>query len=143
MHFVSFQVGTWNPANGLNITEIAKGRGPNVTDSLSNRSLIVTTVLVGDHKPVFPPYPQPPGLADPSKIQAGARRSPEPWGKLSPRRVVDQGWACAGLVPGSGWPTAGHQALPAVGGSTWGMPGSTRTHRDLGLAVTILFLSLS
>uniref|UniRef100_A0A8B9VYX6 Glutamate receptor n=1 Tax=Anas zonorhyncha TaxID=75864 RepID=A0A8B9VYX6_9AVES len=45
MHFVSFQVGTWNPANGLNITEIAKGRGPNVTDSLSNRSLIVTTVL--------------------------------------------------------------------------------------------------
>uniref|UniRef100_A0A8C3GHT2 Glutamate receptor n=1 Tax=Cairina moschata TaxID=8855 RepID=A0A8C3GHT2_CAIMO len=39
------KVGTWNPANGLNITEIAKGRGPNVTDSLSNRSLIVTTVL--------------------------------------------------------------------------------------------------
>lgn len=42
----SFQVGTWNPSNGLNITEISKGRGPNVTDSLSNRSLIVTTVLV-------------------------------------------------------------------------------------------------
>jgi len=45
----SFQVGTWNPSNGLNITEISKGRGPNVTDSLSNRSLIVTTVLVRDH----------------------------------------------------------------------------------------------
>lgn len=36
----------WSPAEGLNITEVAKGRGPNVTDSLTNRSLIVTTVLV-------------------------------------------------------------------------------------------------
>lgn len=45
-----FQVGAWSPSEGLNITEIAKGRGPNVTDSLSNRSLIVTTVLVGDCK---------------------------------------------------------------------------------------------
>lgn len=42
-----FQVGAWSPSDGLNITEISKGRGPNVTDSLSNRSLIVTTVLVG------------------------------------------------------------------------------------------------
>ncbi|KGL82320.1 Glutamate receptor ionotropic, kainate 3, partial [Tinamus guttatus] len=41
----SFQVGVWSPSDGLNITEISKGRGPNVTDSLSNRSLIVTTVL--------------------------------------------------------------------------------------------------
>lgn len=40
------QVGVWSPAEGLNITEVAKGRGPNVTDSLTNRSLIVTTVLV-------------------------------------------------------------------------------------------------
>ncbi|XP_043850555.1 glutamate receptor ionotropic, kainate 3 isoform X8 [Dromiciops gliroides] len=39
------KVGVWCPADGLNITEIAKGRGPNVTDSLTNRSLIVTTVL--------------------------------------------------------------------------------------------------
>ncbi|OWK05085.1 hypothetical protein Celaphus_00002738, partial [Cervus elaphus hippelaphus] len=38
-------VGVWSPAEGLNITEVAKGRGPNVTDSLTNRSLIVTTVL--------------------------------------------------------------------------------------------------
>lgn len=36
----------WSPADGLNITEVAKGRGPNVTDSLTNRSLIVTTLLV-------------------------------------------------------------------------------------------------
>ncbi|XP_058159849.1 glutamate receptor ionotropic, kainate 3 isoform X2 [Dasypus novemcinctus] len=39
------KVGVWSPAEGLNITEVAKGRGPNVTDSLTNRSLIVTTVL--------------------------------------------------------------------------------------------------
>ncbi|XP_029818927.1 glutamate receptor ionotropic, kainate 3 [Manacus vitellinus] len=39
------KVGAWSPSDGLNITEISRGRGPNVTDSLSNRSLIVTTVL--------------------------------------------------------------------------------------------------
>nr|XP_023410072.1 glutamate receptor ionotropic, kainate 3 [Loxodonta africana] len=39
------KVGVWSPAEGLNITEVTKGRGPNVTDSLTNRSLIVTTVL--------------------------------------------------------------------------------------------------
>ncbi|XP_030887322.1 glutamate receptor ionotropic, kainate 3 isoform X1 [Leptonychotes weddellii] len=39
------KVGVWSPTEGLNITEVAKGRGPNVTDSLTNRSLIVTTVL--------------------------------------------------------------------------------------------------
>nr|XP_023421393.1 glutamate receptor ionotropic, kainate 3 [Cavia porcellus] len=39
------KVGVWSPADGLNITEVAKGRGPNVTDSLTNRSLIITTVL--------------------------------------------------------------------------------------------------
>lgn len=43
---LSIQVGVWSPADGLNITEVAKGRGPNVTDSLTNRSLIVTTLLV-------------------------------------------------------------------------------------------------
>ncbi|XP_028936553.1 glutamate receptor ionotropic, kainate 3 isoform X3 [Ornithorhynchus anatinus] len=42
------KVGIWSPADGLNITEITKGRGPNVTDSLTNRSLIVTTVLKAD-----------------------------------------------------------------------------------------------
>ncbi|XP_017175469.1 glutamate receptor ionotropic, kainate 3 isoform X2 [Mus musculus] len=42
------KVGVWSPADGLNITEVAKGRGPNVTDSLTNRSLIVTTVLKAD-----------------------------------------------------------------------------------------------
>ncbi|MEE6484051.1 hypothetical protein FKM82_013739 [Ascaphus truei] len=39
------KVGTWNPVDGLNITEVSKGRGPNVTESLTNRSLVVTTVL--------------------------------------------------------------------------------------------------
>ncbi|XP_029475872.1 LOW QUALITY PROTEIN: glutamate receptor ionotropic, kainate 3 [Rhinatrema bivittatum] len=39
------KVGTWNPSDGLNITEVSKARGPNVSDSLMNRSLIVTTVL--------------------------------------------------------------------------------------------------
>lgn len=49
---LSIQVGVWSPAEGLNITEVAKGRGPNVTDSLTNRSLIVTTVLVRACSPV-------------------------------------------------------------------------------------------
>lgn len=57
--FAPFQVGEWSPSDGLNITEISKGRGPNVTDSLSNRSLIVTTVLVGHCQPV-PVLPQNP-----------------------------------------------------------------------------------
>ncbi|KAG9492879.1 hypothetical protein GDO78_001045, partial [Eleutherodactylus coqui] len=39
------KVGTWNPNDGLNITEITKGRGPNISESLTNRTLIVTTVL--------------------------------------------------------------------------------------------------
>ncbi|XP_063310987.1 glutamate receptor ionotropic, kainate 3 [Pelobates fuscus] len=39
------KVGTWNPSDGLNITEVPKGRGPNVSESLTNRTLIVTTVL--------------------------------------------------------------------------------------------------
>lgn len=54
---LSVQVGVWSPADGLNITEVAKGRGPNVTDSLTNRSLIVTTVLVRTSGPA--------GLRDP------------------------------------------------------------------------------
>ncbi|GCB74120.1 hypothetical protein scyTo_0003207, partial [Scyliorhinus torazame] len=39
------KIGTWDTINGLNITEISRGRGSNITDSLTNRSLIVTTVL--------------------------------------------------------------------------------------------------
>ncbi|XP_013931844.1 PREDICTED: glutamate receptor ionotropic, kainate 3-like [Thamnophis sirtalis] len=39
------KIGVWSPSDGLNITEIARRQGPNVTDSLTNRSLVVTTVL--------------------------------------------------------------------------------------------------
>ncbi|XP_069751924.1 glutamate receptor ionotropic, kainate 3-like [Narcine bancroftii] len=39
------KVGTWDSVNGLNISEISRNRGSNITDSLTNRSLIVTTVL--------------------------------------------------------------------------------------------------
>ncbi|CAD7678175.1 unnamed protein product [Nyctereutes procyonoides] len=38
-------IGTWDPASGLNMTESQKGKPANITDSLSNRSLIVTTIL--------------------------------------------------------------------------------------------------
>lgn len=64
---VSTQVGVWSPAEGLNITEVAKGRGPNVTDSLTNRSLIVTTVLVRACSPAGGPVWPGDGLA----IRAG------------------------------------------------------------------------
>ncbi|OXB61304.1 hypothetical protein ASZ78_014341, partial [Callipepla squamata] len=43
------QVGTWDPLSGLNMTENQKGRPANITDSLSNRSLIVTTILVSKY----------------------------------------------------------------------------------------------
>uniref|UniRef100_A0A8C4T3P5 Glutamate receptor n=1 Tax=Erpetoichthys calabaricus TaxID=27687 RepID=A0A8C4T3P5_ERPCA len=39
------KVGTWNPSDGLNITEIPRSRGINITDSLTNRSLVITTIL--------------------------------------------------------------------------------------------------
>ncbi|XP_007169702.1 glutamate receptor ionotropic, kainate 2 isoform X2 [Balaenoptera acutorostrata] len=39
------KIGTWDPASGLNMTESQKGKPANITDSLSNRSLIVTTIL--------------------------------------------------------------------------------------------------
>uniref|UniRef100_A0A8D2PNY2 Glutamate receptor n=1 Tax=Zosterops lateralis melanops TaxID=1220523 RepID=A0A8D2PNY2_ZOSLA len=39
------KVGTWDPLSGLNMTESQKGKPANITDSLSNRSLIVTTIL--------------------------------------------------------------------------------------------------
>ncbi|KAM4771411.1 glutamate receptor ionotropic, kainate 2 [Rhinophrynus dorsalis] len=39
------KIGTWDPASGLNMTDNQKGKPANITDSLSNRSLIVTTIL--------------------------------------------------------------------------------------------------
>ncbi|XP_026310176.1 glutamate receptor ionotropic, kainate 2 isoform X1 [Piliocolobus tephrosceles] len=42
------KIGTWDPASGLNMTESQKGKPANITDSLSNRSLIVTTILKAD-----------------------------------------------------------------------------------------------
>ncbi|XP_030636960.1 glutamate receptor ionotropic, kainate 2 [Chanos chanos] len=39
------KIGTWDPASGLNMTENQKGKTANVTDSLSNRSLVVSTIL--------------------------------------------------------------------------------------------------
>ncbi|XP_077159510.1 glutamate receptor ionotropic, kainate 2 isoform X6 [Paroedura picta] len=39
------KIGTWDPASGLNMTENQKGKPANITDSLSNRSLTVTTIL--------------------------------------------------------------------------------------------------
>lgn len=40
------QIGTWDPPSGLNMTENQKGKTTNVSDSLSNRSLVVSTILV-------------------------------------------------------------------------------------------------
>ncbi|XP_072106433.1 glutamate receptor ionotropic, kainate 2 [Mobula birostris] len=39
------KVGTWETNSGLNMTENRKGKTANITDSLSNRSLVVTTIL--------------------------------------------------------------------------------------------------
>ncbi|MGH0164537.1 UNVERIFIED_CONTAM: hypothetical protein FKN15_060058 [Acipenser sinensis] len=39
------KIGTWNPTDGLNVTEVSRGKGMNITDSLSNRSLVITTIL--------------------------------------------------------------------------------------------------
>uniref|UniRef100_A0A673JB77 Glutamate receptor n=2 Tax=Euteleostomi TaxID=117571 RepID=A0A673JB77_9TELE len=39
------KIGTWDPASGLNMTENQKGKAANVSDSLSNRSLVVSTIL--------------------------------------------------------------------------------------------------
>ncbi|KAM7420048.1 hypothetical protein PAMA_014656 [Pampus argenteus] len=38
-------IGTWDPPSGLNMTDNQKGKTTNVSDSLSNRSLIVSTIL--------------------------------------------------------------------------------------------------
>uniref|UniRef100_A0AAY4D7K0 Glutamate receptor n=1 Tax=Denticeps clupeoides TaxID=299321 RepID=A0AAY4D7K0_9TELE len=39
------KVGKWSASGGLNITEVPKRNGMNITDSLSNRSLVITTIL--------------------------------------------------------------------------------------------------
>ncbi|XP_051921872.1 glutamate receptor ionotropic, kainate 3 isoform X2 [Hippocampus zosterae] len=39
------KVGKWSPSAGLNITEAPKRKGVNITDSLANRSLVITTIL--------------------------------------------------------------------------------------------------
>uniref|UniRef100_A0A8C6K9B1 Glutamate ionotropic receptor kainate type subunit 3 n=1 Tax=Nothobranchius furzeri TaxID=105023 RepID=A0A8C6K9B1_NOTFU len=39
------KVGKWSASGGLNITEVLKRKGMNITDSLANRSLVVTTIL--------------------------------------------------------------------------------------------------
>uniref|UniRef100_A0AAQ6ILE8 Glutamate receptor n=1 Tax=Anabas testudineus TaxID=64144 RepID=A0AAQ6ILE8_ANATE len=39
------KVGKWSASGGLNITEVPKRKGMNITDSLANRSLIITTIL--------------------------------------------------------------------------------------------------
>lgn len=40
------QIGVWNSNTGLNLTENSKESSTNVTDSMANRTLIVTTILV-------------------------------------------------------------------------------------------------
>lgn len=39
------QIGVWNSNTGLNLTD-SKDKSGNVTDSMANRTLIVTTILV-------------------------------------------------------------------------------------------------
>ncbi|CDQ72280.1 unnamed protein product [Oncorhynchus mykiss] len=43
--FIFPQVGKWSASGGLNITEVPKRKGLNITDSLANRSLVITTIL--------------------------------------------------------------------------------------------------
>ncbi|XP_014878020.1 glutamate receptor ionotropic, kainate 2-like [Poecilia latipinna] len=47
------KIGTWDPASGLNMTDNQKGKTTNVSDSLSNRSLIVSSILVNIFFPIF------------------------------------------------------------------------------------------
>lgn len=46
VHFCPSQIGVWNSQTGLNLTETNKDSSTNVTDSMANRTLIVTTILV-------------------------------------------------------------------------------------------------
>lgn len=41
-----FQIAVWNSYRGMNLTESNREKNNNVTDSLANRTLIVTTILV-------------------------------------------------------------------------------------------------
>lgn len=43
---LSFQIAVWNSYKGMNLTETNRDKNNNVTDSLANRTLIVTTILV-------------------------------------------------------------------------------------------------
>lgn len=43
---IFLQIGTWDPVSGLNMTENQKGKMANITDSLTNRTLYVSTILV-------------------------------------------------------------------------------------------------
>lgn len=45
------QIGTWDPPSGLNMTETHKSKTSNITDSLANKSLRVSTILVDKKKP--------------------------------------------------------------------------------------------
>lgn len=49
LHFCPSQIGVWNSQTGLNLTETSKDSSTNVTDSMANRTLIVTTILVRKH----------------------------------------------------------------------------------------------
>lgn len=40
------QIGTWDPPSGLNMTDSHKSKTSNITDSLANKSLRVSTILV-------------------------------------------------------------------------------------------------
>ncbi|XP_075399516.1 glutamate receptor ionotropic, kainate 1 isoform X5 [Tenrec ecaudatus] len=42
------KIGIWNSNSGLNMTDGSKDRSDNITDSLANRTLIVTTILRAD-----------------------------------------------------------------------------------------------
>uniref|UniRef100_A0A8C0I921 Glutamate receptor n=1 Tax=Bubo bubo TaxID=30461 RepID=A0A8C0I921_BUBBB len=42
------KIGVWNSYRGLNMTDSNKDRSTNITDSLANRTLIVTTILKAD-----------------------------------------------------------------------------------------------
>ncbi|XP_029372636.1 glutamate receptor ionotropic, kainate 1 isoform X3 [Echeneis naucrates] len=42
------KIGVWNSQTGLNLTDNNKDSSTNVTDSMANRTLIVTTILVAD-----------------------------------------------------------------------------------------------
>lgn len=46
LFFLPSQIAVWNSYRGMNLTETNREKNNNVTDSLANRTLIVTTILV-------------------------------------------------------------------------------------------------